>query len=760
MSMAHHYVDVVLPLPLDTTFTYRVPDALLGSLTEGMRVSVPFGNSKTYLALVVKVHDDAPEFKAKDILAVMDDRPVVLPMQWQLWCWIAQYYMAPIGDVYNAALPVGLKNEDGYRPRTETYLTLAAEYREELALHRVLDSMHRAYAQHRAFIAFLHLSHWDTLDGTTPQTTPVDVSREVLVNQSHVSATHVRALVDRGLVVPYEREVKRINDGDVPHPEEIKPLSQPQQDAYNQIVFQHLQHDVVLLHGVTSSGKTEIYVHLMQKALDAHQQVLYLLPEIALTVQMRQRLQAVFGSRIGIYHSKYNDAERVEIWNKQLSSAPYDIILGARSAAFLPFQRLGLVIVDEEHESSFKQQDPAPRYHARSVALMLARMSGAKTVLGSATPSMESLYNAQHGKYGYVPLTTRYGDIALPKVTVVDIRDLRKRKMMNGPFSPTLLSSIRKALAANRQVILFQNRRGFAPMIECKTCGWVPKCKNCDVSLTYHRGMNILTCHYCGYTYHLPDKCPACEERELKAVGFGTEKIEQQIAALFPEARLARMDLDTTHTRTAYERIIDDFSAGRTNLLIGTQMVTKGLDFKNVSVVGILQADNLINIPDFRAYEHAYMMMAQVSGRAGRQGEQGEVILQTRNPELPLIRQVVNLDWRSLYHQLCEERSTFRYPPFTRLMYVYLKHRDNDVVQSAAIMMGNMLKQQLGSRVLGPDRPPVAKVKTQHIRKLMLKIEPSLSLNDVRGCLHSIRSKVLAAKRFSAVQIYFDVDPQ
>ena len=758
--MAHHYADVVLPLPLDTTFTYRVPETMQASLTEGMRVSVSFGHSKTYLALVVRVHDDTPDFEAKDILAVVDDKPVVLPLQWQLWRWIAQYYMAAIGDVYGAALPVGLKNEDGYRPRTETYLTLAAEYREEQALHRALDGMRRAYAQHKAFIAFLSLSHWDTLEGSTAATTPVDVSREVLVNESRVSTAQVKALIDRGLLMAYEREVKRINEGDEPHPELIKQLSTAQQEAYNKIVFKHLANDVVLLHGVTSSGKTEIYVHLMQKALDARQQVLYLLPEIALTVQMRQRLQTVFGSRIGIYHSKYNDAERVEIWNKQLSAAPYDIILGARSAVFLPFQRLGLVIIDEEHETSFKQQDPAPRYHARSVALMLARMCGAKTVLGSATPSMESLYNAQHGKYGYVSLTTRFSDIAMPKITVVDIRDLQKRKMMNGPFSPTLLSSIRQALAADKQVILFQNRRGFAPMIECKTCGWVPKCRNCDVSLTYHRNMNILTCHYCGYTYHLPEKCPACEERELRAVGFGTEKIEEQIARLFPEARLARMDLDTTHTRAAYEQIIDDFSSGRTNMLIGTQMVTKGLDFKNVRVVGILQADNLLNYPDFRAYEHAYMMMAQVSGRAGRQGEQGEVILQTKNPELPLIQQVVKHDWRTLYHELCEERSTFRYPPFTRLIYVYLKHRDNDVVQSAAIMMGSMLKQQLGTRVLGPDRPPVARVKTQHIRKLMLKIEPSLPLDDVRRCLQSIRSQVLAAKRYASVQIYFDVDPQ
>ena len=564
----------------------------------------------------------------------------------------------------------------------------------------------------------------------------------------------------------YEKEVGRLNHGGEPHLDQIKKLNAAQQEAYNQILFQFLSKKIVLLHGVTSSGKTEIYIHMIKEAIEKKQQVLYLLPEIALTVQMRDRLQRVFGNRLGIYHSKYSDAERVEIWKKQLSANPYDVILGARSAVFLPFQRLGLVIIDEEHETSFKQQDPAPRYHARSAAIMLARIctevNGAlntRTLLGTATPSIESYYNTKVGKYGLVSLQQRYQDIQLPEIQVVDVRDLQRRKMMNGPFSPLLLSSIRKALEANEQVILFQNRRGFAPMIECKVCGWVPHCQHCDVSLTYHKNSGQLTCHYCGNTYQVPDKCPNCGNTNLTGRGYGTEKIEDQIMEIFPEVRVARMDLDTTRTRHAYERLINDFAAGRTQLLIGTQMISKGLDFDRVSVVGILNADSMLNYPDFRAYEHAFTMMAQVSGRAGRKGKRGLVILQTKSQQLPVIQQVVNNDYTAFFDDQLDERRTFRYPPFNHLVYVFLKHRHEQVANTASMEMGTRMRQWFGNRVLGPDKPAIAKVKSMHIRKLVLKLENGIDIKKARECLHFIQGQMMQDSRYNALQIYFDVDP-
>lgn len=543
------------------------------------------------------------------------------------------------------------------------------------------------------------------------------------------------------------------------HLDLIKPLSLAQQDAYNGILMQMMKKDVVLLHGVTSSGKTEIYIHLIRKAIEEHKQVLYLLPEIALTVQIMERLHRVFGDRLGIYHSKYSDAERVEIWQKQLSDHPYDVILGARSAVFLPFKNLGLVIIDEEHETSFKQQDPAPRYHARSAAIVLAKMYGAKTLLGTATPSMESYYNAQQGKYGLVELKTRYKGIQLPEIQVVDVKDLRRRKMMSGPFSPQLLAAVREALKNGQQAILFQNRRGFAPMVECKVCGWVPKCKNCDVSLTLHKSINLLTCHYCGYTYPVPTECPNCGSTEIMGRGFGTEKIEDQIAEIFPEAKIARMDLDTTRTRNAYERLIADFSEGRTNLLIGTQMVSKGLDFDKVSVVGILNADSMLNYPDFRAYEHAFMMMAQVSGRAGRKGKRGLVILQTKNPTLPVIGQVVNNDYEGLYQGILEERRTFHYPPFFHLIYVYVKHKYDKVCEQASHELSKTLRSWFSERVLGPDKPAVARVKTMNIRKIVIKLENGIDQQKVREYLKFAQQQMGKDPRYGALQIYYDVDP-
>ncbi|MDO4160991.1 MAG: primosomal protein N' [Prevotellaceae bacterium] len=753
------FIDIILPLPLDGLFTYSVPDSMHDKIETGKRVLVPFGKSKTYIGLIIKEHDIKPEFAVKDILMVIDDAPIANDTQLKLWKWIADYYMSPIGEVYNAALPGGLKNIDSYKPKTETYVTLTPQYRNEQSLHIALDALKRADKQRDLLTEYLRLSHWDTIEGTVCRETPVEITRDELLNSAHCATAVFRSLITRKILMTYECEVGRLNNAGEAHLDNIKKLNEVQQEAYNQIMFNFLKKNVVLLHGVTSSGKTEIYIHLIRQALEKHKQVLYLLPEIALTVQIRQRLQKVFGNRLGIYHSKYSDAERVEIWKKQLSANPYDVILGARSATLLPFTNLGLVIIDEEHETSFKQQDPAPRYHARSAAIMLAAMFGAKTLLGSATPSLESYYNAQKGKYGFVELNKRYNDIQLPEIQVVDIKDLQHRKMMNGPFSPILLSAIRKALDNNEQAILFQNRRGFAPMIECKECGWVPHCDACDVSLTYHKNLNQLTCHYCGNTYTLPETCPCCGSRNLISRGYGTEKIEDKIIELFPDANVARMDLDTTRTRNAYERIINDFSAHRTNILIGTQMVSKGLDFDRVSVVGILNADNMLNYPDFRAYEHAFMMMAQVSGRAGRKGKQGLVLLQTKSAQLPVISQVVRNDCKSFYSDLLEERQLFHYPPFYHIVNVYLKNRDNVTVEIAARDMGNILRSWFGERVLGPDKPSISRIKSLHIRKIVLKLENGIDLSKVRAYLKKAQETMIQAKRYGALQIYFDVDP-
>ena len=755
-----HYVDVILPLPLEGTFTYSVPEPMVAQVRMGVRVLVPLGRSKTYTAMAVRLHSEKPEFETRPIIQVIDAEPVLIEQQLRLWQWISTYYMSPIGDVFKAALPAGLKAEENYRPKTVRCVTLPANLRSEQSLHMALTILKRALKQHQTFSTYLELSHWNEIDGETPPAHIAEIACDELQNAANASDAVLRQLIQRNFLELYHREVGRLNTTGEYHPERIQPLSPAQQAAEDSIQKQFNEKNVVLLHGVTSSGKTEIYIHLIKKAIDEGKQVLYLLPEIALTVQMTRRLQNVFGSRLGIYHSKYSDAERVEIWKKQLSSEPYDVILGARSAVFLPFTRLGLVIVDEEHETSFKQQDPAPRYHARSTAIMLARMyEGAKVLLGTATPSMESYHNACTGKYGYVQLTTRYKDVAMPEIRVVDTKDLYHRKMMRGAFSPDLLEAMRTALRNKKQVLLFQNRRGFAPMVECKVCGWVPKCKNCDVSLTYHRSMNLLTCHYCGYTYPVPKQCPNCESTELLGRGYGTEKIEDRVRELFPEARIARMDLDTTRSAGAYGRIIDDFSCGRTDILIGTQMITKGLDFSGVTVVGILNADTMLNYPDFRAYEQAFQMLSQVSGRAGRRDERGLVILQTKSAELPVIQQVVAGDFQTFARDLLEERSMFRYPPFYHLVYVYLRHRNEQLVDSAAIEMASRLRQAFADRVLGPDKPAVARVKTESIRKIVIKLEQGINLPLARQCMAEARTQLLQDKRYAAMTVFFDVDP-
>ena len=751
------YADILLPVPLEGFFTYAVPDRIQQRIAFGMRVLVNFGPKKTYVGIVVRQHDEEPKgYKTKEIIDIADDSPMMLDKQLKLWQWIAEYYLAPIGDIYKAAMPAGLKAEDGYKPKTETYIRLAEKFRNVEAMHIAINMLNRAEKQLAALLGYLQLSHWDEAEyGRNIE----EITREELMNATHSTLSTINMLVKRGMLETYEKEVGRLNDSKEPHPENINTLSPAQTEAYNGILFSMMKNNVTLLHGVTSSGKTEIYIHLIQHALDEKKQVLYLLPEIALTVQIMSRLKKVFGKRLGIYHSKYSDSERVEIWQKQMSRAPYDVILGARSAVFLPFQNLGLVIIDEEHETSFKQQDPSPRYHARSAAIVLASMYGAKTLLGTATPSIETYHNAMTGKYGYVSLTERHKGIELPEFRIVDIKDLQHRKMMTGPFSPTLLAEVRKAIESGKQVILFQNRRGFAPMIECKQCGWVPHCQHCDVSLTLHRNTNQLTCHYCGYTYAIPTKCPNCEGTELRTRGYGTEKIEEDIRDIFPEAKVARMDLDTTKTRNAYERIITDFAAGRTNILIGTQMISKGLDFANVSVVGILNADSMLNFPDFRAYEHAFMMMAQAGGRAGRKGKRGLVIMQTKSPELPIVQQVVNNDYEAMYRSVTAERREFHYPPYYRLVNVYLKHKDDKVVSNAAATLAFKLRMWFGERVLGPDKPPVAKVKSMNIRKIMVKLENGIDIKKVRHYLRMAQTDIAKDKRFNSLVIYYDVDP-
>ncbi len=786
------FADIILPLPLAQAYTYSVPDRLEQQVAVGFRVLIPFGKKKIYTGIILRLHEEQPEgCSVKPIMDVLDQHPILLPQQMKLWQWITDYYLCALGDVYKAAVPSGLKPESdskssleedlhkAFTPRTEVRVRLFQE--EELLksgvferqVHLWLDGLKRAPKQKEILVRYLELSgllssnttsqerSFATLRmtiGGADQMTRGVVTRKELQEASSAPSGAIKALLDKRILELYEVEIGRLQKNKSQAAIYNKELNKAQSQAMNRILNAFSRQDVCLLHGVTSSGKTEIYIHLIQQVLKAGKQVLYLLPEIALTTQITERLSAVFGDKIGVYHSKYPDSTRVEIWQKQLSDKPYDVILGVRSSVFLPFQRLGLVIIDEEHETSYKQQDPAPRYHARSAALMLAAQAGAKTLLGTATPSLESYYHSISGKYAYVPLTERYAGLELPEIQVVDLTEQRKQKRMNGPFSHVLLSHIQQALENKEQIILFQNRRGFAPMVECKTCGWVPRCQNCDVSLTFHRGMNLLTCHYCGYTYQLPSKCPSCEEENIVNRGYGTERIENLIQQLFPEVRIARMDLDTTRSRSAYERIIGDFQSGKTDILIGTQMVTKGLDFDRVSVVGILDADMMLNYPDFRSYERAFQMMAQVAGRAGRHGKRGKVILQTRSVQLPVINQVVHNDYTALYDTQVAERKQFRYPPFYRMIYVYLKHRKEEAVQYAANRLASQMRQALGEqRVLGPDRPAVARVQQFFIRKVVLKVEPKAQLRVLQQYLKELQRAYMSEDR--QLVLYFDVDP-
>ena len=767
------------------------------------------------------MHHYAPtEYEVKEISTVLDTSPILLPGQFRFWEWLADYYLCTQGDVYKAALPSGLKlesetiveynpdfeadaplsereqlvldllakepeqcvtkleKESGlkniltvikslldkealfvkeelrrtYKPKTEARVRLAADASGEENLRRIFDELERAPKQLALLMKYVELS------GVLGDGASKEVSKKELLQRASASPAIFNGLVEKQIFEVYYQEIGRLNRL-VGKTVELNVLNEHQQRAYHEIMQSFQEKNVCLLHGVTSSGKTEVYIHLIEETLRQGRQVLYLLPEIALTTQITERLKRVFGSRLGIYHSKFPDAERVEIWQKQLTEEGYDIILGVRSSVFLPFRNLGLVIVDEEHENTYKQQDPAPRYHARNAAIVLASMYGAKTLLGTATPSVETWQNATTGKFGWVELKERYKEIQLPEIIPVDIKELHRKKRMTGQFSPLLLQYVREALDNKQQVILFQNRRGFAPMIECRTCGWVPKCKNCDVSLTYHKGINQLTCHYCGYTYQLPRSCPACEGVELMHRGFGTEKIEDDVKLIFPEASVARMDLDTTRTRSAYEKIIADFEQGKTDILIGTQMVSKGLDFDHVSVVGILNADTMLNYPDFRSYERAFQLMAQVAGRAGRKNKRGRVVLQTKSIDHPIIRQVMTNDYEDMVAGQLAERQMFHYPPYYRMVYVYLKNRNETLLDVMAHTMAEKLRALFGNRILGPDKPPVARIQTLFIRKIVVKIEQNAPMSRARELLLRVQREMIEDERFKSLIVYYDVDP-
>ena len=816
------FAEVLLPLSIPGTFTYHVPDDV--EVNVGHRVLVPFGRKKIYTAIVVMTHDIKPQgYEVKDIISPLDQEPIVRHPQLKFWNWIADYYLCSMGEVYKAAVPSGLKvesetyisanpdyeeerpgelsdrektvldftaqrdrvqiNEIGnatgfknvervvhhliemnairvserlvetYHPRTRTCVSLSIARDDEAGLHSFFNQLKRAHKQEALLLAYLDLSHW-------LQHGPLaEVGKEELLKRADVSQPVLAEAVKRGIFKVYKKEVNRF-DLQGGQPVELPVLSDEQRRAYNEIHQQMKEKPITLLHGITSSGKTSIYMHLIHDALAMKKQVLYLVPEIALTTQLTQRLRQVFGQQLLVYHSRFSDNERVDIWKKLLHGNEPCLIIGVRSSVFLPYSNLGLVIVDEEHDNSYKQQDPAPRYNGRNAAIMLAQMHGAKTLLGSATPAIEVYHRALAGQYGLVRLLTRYKDIEMPLVKVIDTKQARKKREMSGLFSSELLADCRHVLGNGQQVILFQNRRGYAPMVECKECGWVPKCENCDVSLTYHKHSHMLTCHYCGYSITLPDLCPACKMPGIEILGYGTERIEDDIDTVFPDEKISRMDLDTTRNKNSYDRIIDEFSKHKTNILVGTQMVTKGLDFDAVSVVGILNADTMINFPDFRSHERAFDMLEQVAGRAGRAHQQGLVVVQTSQPDHEVIQYVTQHDYEGFYRHELADRKRFGYPPFTKIINIYLKHRDDATVGEVATRYGDLLRRVFGNRVLGPEKPMVARIQNLHIRQIVLKMETSASMSKVKGILRQIYESMIAADaRMKGIRLYYDVDP-
>lgn len=817
------FADVLLPLSIQGTYTYHIPPTVKVGVGNRVLVPFGRKKIYTAIVVMVH-DIAPTGYEVKDILSALDPYPIVRHPQLKFWEWLSDYYLCTQGEVYKAAIPSGLKVEsetfispnpdfeeetpgqlgdrekvildftaqrgrvqiadisnatgfkgvegvvsrlldmgaihvserviDNYRPRTETCVRLTIEQGDEEALHTFFDQVHRAHKQEQLLLAYLDLSHW-----MSKGKKPLEVTKERLLKRADVTAAVLSATVTRGIFETYKKEINRFDSTggtiiDVPT------LSDEQQRAYREIHASFKEKNITLLHGVTSSGKTSIYMHLIKDALDAGKQTLYLVPEIALTTQLTRRLKAVFGDKLLIYHSKFSDNERVDIWRKLLLTNGPCVVIGVRSSVFLPFGNLGLVIVDEEHESSYKQQDPAPRYNGRNAAMVLATMHAAKVLLGSATPSIEMYSKALSGQYGHVELLTRYEGIKMPQVKVIDTKAARKRHEMNGMFSQELVAMCRHALRDGEQVILFQNRRGYAPMVRCKECAWVPQCENCDVSLTYHKRTRSLTCHYCGYTMTLPSLCPTCGQPGIEIYGYGTERIEDDIDAVFPGEKISRMDLDTTRSKSSYDRIIDDFSSHKTNILVGTQMVTKGLDFDAVSIVGILNADTMIRFPDFRSHERAFDMMEQVAGRAGRAHKQGQVVIQTSEPTHPVIGYVQKHDYKGFYEEELRERERYGYPPFARIINIYLKHREDAVVGEMAVRYSNMLRQVFGTRVLGPEAPSVGRVQNLYIRQVVLKMETQASMVKVKKILRTIYEQMMNAdSRMKAVRFYYDVDP-
>jgi primosomal protein N' (replication factor Y) len=824
------FADVILPLAIPNLLTYEVEEMHADEIAVGKRVIVQLGKQKYYSGIVRKLHHDKPgAYEVKPVQSVLDEIPVVSESQLKFWDWVASYYLCHIGEVMNAALPAALKLQseskvilnpdysqdqselsskeflvyealllkheltvtevakilhrksahniikdmidrgvvlvseevqDRYKPKKAVFVGLHENYSGEEQLQEVFESLEkRSHKQLETLMVFMKLLFdQKRKDGDM-------IPKSDLLKHEQVSGAAISSLVKKGVLIEKTILIDRLISDDISHAK-VAELNQPQEKCISEIRKKFEHEDVVLLHGVTSSGKTEIYIHLIEEMIKSGKQVLYLLPEIALTSQMINRLKKHFGNKVGVYHSRQNSNERVEVWKAVRNFSPEIkeeqpamIVLGARSALFLPYSNLGLVIVDEEHDSSYKQNDPAPRYNGRDSALVLAKMSGAKALLGSATPSLETYYNVKEEKYALVMLTERYGGMEMPVIEVCDVKETARKKKMRSHFTPELVDTIEKALTNKEQVILFQNRRGFAPVLECANCSWIPECKNCSVTLTYHKQVNQLKCHYCGYTSNPPAICQRCGDHHLEIKGFGTEKIEEEISIFFPDAIISRLDLDATRTRNAYHRIISDFENRKIDILVGTQMVTKGLDFENVSTVGIINADQLLNFPDFRAHEKAFQLMSQVSGRSGRKLKRGQVLIQTHQPDHWVIQLVVANNYEGFYERDLYERKKFNYPPHTRLIEILMKHRDNDVLQEKSVEFADRLKEKLGNRIIGPHQPMVARIKNLWLRRILVKIEKEASVNKVKAILQEALRSFYTEKKNHTILIVMDVDP-
>lgn len=814
------YADVVIPLPLPKLLSYRLPEVYAKTALSGMRVLVPVGKAKIYTGIIFSVHHNTPEFETKDILSLLDEFPVVTESQLKLWEWMSWYYICQTGDVMKAALPSGLKIEsesvvialppaedppelteketfvydivcdnpgitieklrqiarehnalnvikslaekkviaveenlsEKYSPKYEKYIGLNTEIDSPEQLNLIFQNLSRAPKQSDVLLVFCSLARPLEKIGKK------NISRSLLMKKVPDASAALKSLVEKEILVEYEVEVDRIEKGDMDL-REAWPLNEMQGKALEEIRSRFHLKDTVLLHGVTSSGKTEIYIHLMNEVIKTGGSVLYLLPEIALTSQIINRLRAVFGNRVGIYHSRFSDSERVETYLKVLKDEDYDIILGVRSSVFLPFRRLRLIIADEEHENTYKQYDPAPRYHCRDTALMLARIHHAKVLLGTATPSLETYYNVIQGRFGLVELFSRYREIQMPLIEMVNVKEEGERKRMHGHFSQTLVDAINLTLQNGEQVILFQNRRGFSPFIECHICSHVPECVNCDVRLTYHKRLRKLVCHYCGYEIPIPSSCPNCGSTELETKGFGTEKIEDDLQLLLPDIKISRMDLDTARTRKSAEKIIHDFAEGRTDVLVGTQMISKGLDFSNVGLVGIMNADNMLGFPDFRAAERSFQLMAQVSGRAGRSNKQGRVVIQTRQPEHEVLQWVKENDFKTFFENELQHREEFHYPPFTRIIHLDIRHSQPEKARDAAEKLAAVLRHSFGNRLLGPEEPAIARVKNLYIRRIMIKADRNTDAAKARIAIANAIEFIRSAEGYKTVIVSADVDP-